>query len=470
MIEDFAESIKGSNSFAFNDHLNVMQISTDDDKFDLVAVNDKFEVVWKTSLAGYGIKTDKFQNKVIALAANDHSNMKGTTNTFLAYVIDPANGKVLAEKVVYKSSNDLVEFPQMYTGDGAFFKLAVRQSGFARKIHVGIPFYSLFTANSYAREYNETRNLQVIEYNDKLDSVSAFKPVISNGTFISLGWNKHADMFIGWLNGPTIEVYKYDAGKTKPSNMLSADVVFKEDKSVVPSEHFMLKPSENSNVLYYGMMYVNQDNDGELGIGKFDFSTNKKLYATQALDKASLKAIKKNFTPVNKKIDDVDMGYGKGMTLLYLDELDGKVVAAIASRSKRASSINNYGVYMIQNSMLINAYDQNLVLKFQNVLPSDYIYPTRYLKTSFRFNNNKLYILSNAKTGMYSISGILSILDISTGQWDKMEYLSKKHIGNSDYADGGSVLWFGSNFMVPYLSTKSFAPNRADVTLQLNNY
>ncbi|MBD1364173.1 hypothetical protein IDJ77_10165 [Mucilaginibacter sp. ZT4R22] len=469
IMEDFAKGIKGSNTFAFNDHLNVMQVTTDDDKFDLVAVNDKLEIVWRTSLAGYGIKTDKFQNKIVALASSDHSFFKGTTNTFLAYVIDPANGKVLAEKVVYKSTNDLVEFPQMYTGDGAFFKLAVRQSGFARKIHVGIPIYSLFTMNSYTREYNETRNLQVIEYNDKLDSISAFKPVISNGTFISLAWNKHADMFIGWLNGPTIEVYKYDAGKTKPSNMLTADVVFKEDKSIIPSEHFMLKPSDNSNVLYYSMIYVNEDKDGELGIGKLDFATNKKLYVAQALDKATLKAIKKSFVPVNKKIDDVDMGYGKGMKLLYMDELDGKVVTAIASHSTRASAISN-GVFMIENSILINAYDQNLALKFQNVLPTGYIYPSRHLKTSFHFNKNKLYMVSNAKTGMTTLSGLFSILDIGNGQWDKMEYLSKKHISNSDYSDGSSVLWFSNNFIVPYLSPKMFSATKTDVTLQLNNY
>lgn len=470
VLEDFAKSVRTSNTFQFNDHLNIMQVTVDDDKFDLVAVNDKMEVVWRTPLAGYGIKTDKFQNKIVALASSDHSLFKGTTNTFLAYVVDPANGKVLAEKVVYKSSNDLFEFPYMYTGDGAFFKLAVRQSGYARKIHVGIPIYSLFQTNTYIAEYNETRNLQVIEYNDKLDSISSFKPVISNGTFISMAWNKHADMFVSWLNGPSIEVYKYDAGKTKPSNMLAADVFFKEDKSIIPSKYLMLKPAANSNVVYYSMVYRNTDNDGELGIGKLDFATNKKQFVVQALDKATLKEIKKSFVPVNKKIDDVDMGYSKGMTLLYLNEVDGIVVTAVASQATQSSSINRSGVYMIENAIVLNGYNPDLNLKFQNVIPTGYIYPTRRLTTSFYYNKNKLYMVSNAKTGMTTNSGLFSVLNTSNGQWEKMDYLSKKHISNSDYSDGTSVMWFGNGFIVPYCSPKTFSPGKVDVTLQQNSY
>lgn len=344
VIEDFVKGVKTSNTFAFNDHLNVMQVSTDDENFDLIAINDKMQVVWRTSLAGYGIKTDKLKGKIIALASSDHSNIKGTNNTFVAYVVDPANGKVLATKTVYKSSDEYVEFPQMYTGDGDFFLLAVRQTGLKRKVRVGIPIVSLFAMGSLYKEINETRSLQVVEYNDKLDSVKAFKPALSNGLFITLAWNKHADMFISWFNGPSIEVYKYDAGKTTPSNQMTVPVNFEVSKSTVISDHLYMQPADNANLLYYSLIYKNQNHDPELGVGKLDFATNKKSYVVQVLDKSNLKAIKKSFVPVNKDLDDVDLGSGSGMSVKYMTETGGRVIVALSSNYSVSSSIGS-GTY-----------------------------------------------------------------------------------------------------------------------------
>ncbi|RYU90007.1 hypothetical protein EWM62_10710 [Mucilaginibacter terrigena] len=468
--EDFAKGIKATNTFAFNDHLNVMQVSTDDENFDLIAIDDKMQIVWKTSLAGYGIKTDKLKGKIIALASSDHSMFKGTNNTFKAYVVDPATGKVLADKVVYKSTDEYVEFPQMYTGDGEFFKLAVRQSGFKRKIHVGVPIFSFFAYNGYVKEYNETKNLQVIEYNDKLDSVSSFKPAKSNGIFISLAWNKHADMFIGWLNGPSIEVYKYDAGKTVPSNQLTVPVSLKEDKAVIPSKSLLLQPAEDKNILYYSLLYRNPDKDTELGIGKLDFETNKKSYVTQVIDKANLKVIKKAFVPVNKDIDDVDLGYGGGMGLKYMNEVDGKVILTVASNATVSSGVSSGGVYYLEYAPIINVFDKDLNLKFQQVLPSNSYYPSRPLQTGYHVIKNKLYMVANTKKGLTKNLGVFGILDINTGKWDKMELLSKKHISNSDYSEGPSILWFGNSFIVPYFAPKTFAFTKSNVSLQLNQY
>jgi hypothetical protein len=467
VIEDFIKSVKTSNTFAFNDHLNIMQVSMEDENFDLVAVNDKMQVVWRTSLAGYGIKTDKLKGKIIALASADHSNMKGTNNTFVAYVVDPANGKVLATKTVYKSSDEYVEIPQMYTGEGEFFKLAVRQTGYKRKIHVGVPIVSLFTMSGLYKEMNDTRALQVVEYNDKLDSVKAFKPVISSGLFISLAWNKHADMFISWLNGPSIEVYKYDAGKTAPSNQMAVPVNFEVSKSAVVSDYLYMQPAENANLLYYSLIYKNQNKDPELGVGKLDFATNKKSYVVQVLDKASLKAIKKSFAPVNKDLDDVDLGNGNGMSVKYMTETGGRVVVGISSNYSVSSSVSRGGMYMCEDALLLSGFDQDLQLKYQQVLPVNSSYPNIRLKTGYHVDKNKLYVIANTKKGFTTNLGVYGVLDINTGKWDKMERLSKKHLDNGSHSAGASILWFGNNFIVPYYSPKTFS-SKSDLSLQLN--
>ncbi|MES2269121.1 MAG: hypothetical protein V4520_20320 [Bacteroidota bacterium] len=470
VIEDFIKSVKTSNSFAFNDHLNIMQVSTDDENFDLIAINDKMQVVWRTSLAGYGIKTDKLKGKIIALASSDHGDFKGTNNTFIAYAVDPSNGKVLANKTVYKSSDEYIEYPQMYTGEGSFFKLAVRQTAYKRKLHLAGPTMSIFSTGSfYRKELNDTRSLKVIEFDDKLDSVKTFNPVISAGTFLSIAWNKHADMFISWMNGPSIEIYKYDAGKTAPSNQMTVPVNFKTERGAVVSEELFMQPAENPNVLYYSMVYKNLNKDPELGVGKLDFSSGKKAYVVQLLDNKSLKALKKNFVPLNKDLDYVRYGFVNAISVKYMTETSGRVIITVASNYKMSTGNPNAGNYdMYEDALLVNGFDTELQLKYQQFLPVNYFYPSTWLQTGYNINRNKLYIVANMRKGFGTILGVYGVLDINSGKWDKMERLSKKNLDNKAHAMGTSILWFGDNFVVPYYSRKFFSV-KSDLSLQLNN-
>lgn len=466
LIEDFAKHIKTSTAFAFNGHLNIMQTSSDDDKFNLTAINDKMQVVWKTTLNGYNIQVDKFKDKVLALASSSHSTVKGTNNTFIAYLLDAETGKLLLNKVIYQSSDEYFEFPQMCTGDGNFFELAVRQCGIKRNIGLGAGYVAFFS-NKYTHEYNETRNIKVTTYNEQLDSVSTFKPIISNGTFISLTWNKNADIFISWFNGPSIEVYKYNAGKTTPANQLTVPVAFKENKNLIPKNLLFMQPSENKNVLYYSMIYLNENKDPELGIGKLDFGTSKNLFVTQVIDKKVLKAVKKSFIPANKSIDDVDFGNTKGMNIKYVNEVSGKLIITMASNM---SVSGGYGSALYENSLLLNVCDENLNLKFQQVLPANSKYPNKALTTSYHISGNKLYLVANAKKGLAANVCIYGALNLNTGKWEAMDYLSKKHIDNNNFSEGSSVLWYDNNYIVPYFDPKGLMDSKYNVTLQLNNY
>ena len=67
------------------------------------------------------------------------------------------------------------------------------------------------------KQFNETKSLEVIDFNEKLDPVNQFEPETDNGTFITWRCNKQGDMFIGWLNESRINLVKYDANKKMPS-------------------------------------------------------------------------------------------------------------------------------------------------------------------------------------------------------------------------------------------------------------
>jgi hypothetical protein len=471
LYKDFYNGVKDINSFVLSDHVNIMQVNTDNENFDVVAVNDQMQVLWKTSCAGFAFTAAKFKDKIIAVASTDHSSITGGNNTYKAYLLDPATGKILIEKVIYTGTDDYLDFVKVITGEGAYFKLCVRQSAFERRMHVALPsLFSIISENKYIRQLNQTQQLEVITLNEKLETINSFKPPVANGTMITWNGNKQGDLFIAWLNGPQIEVYQFPAGSTSPTKQLNASVEIKQDNTVIPSEDFILLPSPtNNNIVYYGLSYTNPNKEAELGVGKLDFSAEKKFFVTEEFNKDHVKALQKGFVPVIKKLDEADLGSRRDLHIKHLAEVDGTLIATVASQTASSSSINSSGSWITEGSTLINGYNADLSTKFQQIMPSGYTIPNKTLPSGFHPLKNKLYVLVNNKTGMATLNGILGCLDVSTGKWDKMEILSKKHIDNSDYASG-AVLWFGTSYIVPYLSPRGMMKNKFDITLQLNNY
>ena len=182
-------------------------------------------------------------------------------------------------------------------------------------MHVALPgMFALFSMGKYAREFNETRELDVITLDDKLNPATVKLPIAS-GSLVNWCANKQGDLFIAWFNGPSIEVYKYPAGSSSPAKQLNADVSFVPNDRTDVSEEFLMQPSSvHPDVLYYGTSYATEGGNTELGVGKLDFAGGKKLFVTETFDRDHVKALEKSFVKINKKADDVDLGSRKKCT------------------------------------------------------------------------------------------------------------------------------------------------------------
>ncbi|MFD0750664.1 hypothetical protein ACFQZS_10950 [Mucilaginibacter calamicampi] len=465
VVEDFAKKINNSTAMVVDEHLNVLALQTDDDKYDVVGVDDKMQQVWKIPVAGDNLWMKKFKSKILVLTSLANKSRAAGDINYTAYVVDPATGKITTSKVVYHATSEFVQQPQLFTGDGDFFKLAVRTT--TRKENIGM-FAEMFKSGSaIANEWNQTADLRIISYTEKLDTINTLRPVLTNGIFLSLTVSKNQDVFIGWFNGPSMEIYKYDAGQTKPSNFLAVPVDFKPGRNSIVANSLFLRPSENKNILNFGLIYSNEKGFNELGIGRLNFSTNQKNFVTQAFDKANLNAWKKNFQPLNKDLDDVDFGLAGGMTIQYLEEVNGKIVVAAAPNWHQTS---RYGTIYATSSMVLNGYDENLNLKFSQVLPTNAFHGVDNPTISFHVRKNELNILANTKNGIASNACAYAVLDLNTGKWAKMYKLSKKKIAALAYSKGSSVLWFGDRFVLPYFSLALYSATKNSVTLQTNLY
>jgi hypothetical protein len=334
-----------------------------------------------------------------------------------------------------------------------------------RKLHVVIPIVSLLTP-SYSKQYNETKSLDVIDFNEQLEAVNKFSPEINSGDFISWKCNNQGDLFIGWFNGTSLDFVKYKAGKNSPAGKISSEATFKkESKDLSPRGYIYIEPAKKAgDVLYYSLMYKNPaSKEMELGIGKLDFSDGKKQFVTEVFSKNHIKSLEKAFVPVNKKMDKPDLKEAKNLGIKEIREDNGRLVIALTA----TRFVDGWGE---EGSTLLNGYDGELNLKFQQFIPAGYTFPHRLLSSSYHFSNNKLSVVSNDKRGQVTVFATYAVLDLTSGQWDKMIWLSKKKISNSEFVGGESVLWYGNNFIVPYLDTRTGITNvKYDITLQQNS-
>ena len=466
---DFYTGVRSATSIVFDDHVNIMQVNTDDENFDVLAINDQMQTLWRSSFTGYPISVAKFKGKIIAIAATGHSTQRGNSNTYKAYLIDPASGTRLLEKVIYEADDDYMEFPAVFTGDGSYCKLVVRKTGLERRLVNGLSMFFIEAWDrKYSTEINATRDLSVISLNQKLD-VDSIQLDLPRGLMVTWCANSTGDLFFAWLSDTSLKVFRYKDGSRMPGQPLATDLAFDERQIYGLKQLFLLTPSKvNPNAVYYGASYINSGHETEVGIGKLDFLTEKKLFTSMDFDKNNIRALEKSFVPVNKKINDPNLGGRFAIGLRRLEELSGTLIAVVKSHSM---AITSTGVgYNTEYSALISGYRDDLATKFQQILPANKVSTDTWTSAAFHADNNKLYILDNQKSGMRTNEGVYGCLDLNTGQWEKMEILSKKKLDTVDDVDGPAVLWFAGSFIVVYCRHEGFSVKKHTLTLQQNFY
>ncbi|MHB8209457.1 hypothetical protein [Mucilaginibacter sp.] len=467
VVKDFAKRAVDLQSVQVNEHLNVLQITYDDDVFELVGMNDQMQTIWRSTFKGHPYQTAKFKGNVVTIASSEFSLSKGPSNTYNAFFIDISNGKVITQNQIATSEDTHQHFPQLFTGDGNFCKVIIRQND----LKYGAFSIGLINWNKNIKAYNATTDLQELELNDKLEVVNSFKPEIDAGLYIGSAVNNKGNIFISWLNSNSVEVYKYGNEKDAPSKKLSSDIPIGTIELNTDDEHHvtaLVADEKDENKVYYAVIYKNKNKNPELNVGRFDFTNGKESSTTEEFIKKERKRLEKSYVGVNKKINDPEFSSDQ-MEFKYVNEVNGKLIIALATYYLVTY---NSATLTIDDAILINGYDLDLNQKFQQLMPVKSSNPFTKLYNGFNIANDKLNILSNYTSGSFNSHGqALGTLDLNTGEWDKMDILSKKHVNNSDFADGKGVMWFGNSYIVPYCNPKSMVSYvRAEITLQQNQY
>jgi len=460
-------------SAKLNDHLSVFQVNTKNDSFDLLAVNDNFQVVWHTTIDGYGVNIGRFKDKLLAVAATEHTTYKGNGNTYKGILIDPATGNKLIEKTIYKDTGDYIEVPKvLITNDR--FKLAIRESNVTRKMYRGLSsLFTLATMPHIDKEYNASQKLEIIDFSENLEPVNTLNAAIGD-RLITIAFNKNNDVFVAWLNGQFIEVYKYVTGKNIAVGQLRAAVDIEADAEAKLEEMILFKtsPSQPDN-LYYTLLYRTEEKDVEISLGKMNFAKGTNQSTSKIFLNDDMKYLQKSFIPINKKIRDADLGSPKNFRLKDMQVSDNSEIISLQGTPNFYFKLSNSVDYVEGLAVLYNVFDTNLNLKFQQILPASFKSNSfLFMKESNHLEKDKLYMVSNIHKSGLSLenTGLYAILNLNSGQWEKMEVIKEKSIRGAVVAD--RVIWLDKGFIVPYFKngTGGFGYVKYEMLIQGNQY
>jgi hypothetical protein len=440
--KNFTPKMKGIfQSFKLNDHVSVVQTNVDDENFELIAVNDKMEVLWRTSFKGYAFGADKFKGHILAFAAANHSEKKGYSGPYTGYLVNETTGKLILQKEIYNSSpSDKKELAIAYfTGNGAYCNLAVEQ------VDKDTRFFP-------TDKINTSNDLKLMSINEKLEVVNT-RHIIPDGTFVNLIYNNNGDLFLFVLQeNKTLKVSKYDAGKTEASGAIMQDIDLPNKPEIDYNSRFVFPSPTNPNVVYFTLTHNNPDKDHELTVGKLDFSTHKGQVVNEVFSRNHVRDIEKSYVPFDKKLDKPIIGYDvELLTTRHLEEYNGTLLVTLSEWGSDKLSAGSFSFGEL--SVIINGYDLNLKPKFQQVLPTHYGFYFPFF-TGYHTDNNALYVVSNTASGS-SLIALYGKLDLTTGNWVKLEKLQKDDLGKFDYSDY-HVMWFTKEFIVPYVDLKNF--------------
>ena len=103
-------------SFKFNDQIGVFQLNLNDTTFELIALDNKMQTLWRTQFKGSGVACGKFKGYILAIADSSYSFRDGNMNPYYAYLIDPQSGKTLLQNQIFKQKAKHQEMAEAFFG------------------------------------------------------------------------------------------------------------------------------------------------------------------------------------------------------------------------------------------------------------------------------------------------------------------------------------------------------------------
>jgi hypothetical protein len=436
-------------TFQVNSHLNVAEIMIDQDNFELVAIDDQMKALWRTTFKGSPVASGIFKGQILTVAADASQKSKGVI-TYSAYLLDVQSGKIILQKLFFTNTDVMkLDCKGIFAKDGSWAKITMRKTGAKNS-----------SSYSTLDKLNETHGFNVFDVDGNLAATNS-QPELPDGMFAGFAANESGSYFIFYLQSDgTLKAMKYKNGQNAPVVSISQPLDMRTKGSEGVSYNAIPSESEK-DIAYFSIIHQNPQKDYELSVCKLDFNKRVSKLVNEVLSNSHLKAIEKAFIKPDKKLDDANIGSADFLVVKHMGHYDGTLIVTYGADFIKDN-------YRIQYSSVINGYDNDLNLKYQQVMPTKTVYgPTGDASASFCHNGDKISMTANEGNMLFHT--IYGQMDLNTGKWLKLQRLDKDKLDRSDFVTPHN-LWYKDNFTLIYVPFKNGVNGKLNFSLQSNPY
>ena len=402
-------------------HGIAMTINTSNKKFGVTLIDDQAKQLWLVELDGHPLSINQYNGNIVIVYSADKTFFGGVKNEYSAKILNAKNGSTIKEQKIYEGSPDYHEDPQFYfSNERGNFTLISRETDLKKGLKVSLnPFVD--PISSTKEKFGTTRNYAILSFNENLQSSKIISPKFYQGQAFKHFLTESGNIVFAHYNSIEKQILfdLYDLTQDKPTSQVALKINDAKNFNEISSE---LKYNPLNKEYYTALFYETTNKAKKLVIGKIDFTSGKIATKEEVIDKDTFNGWSKNYTPINKKLDDFKLSNYYYLNLAGLEIVNNKV--AIEFTSSFVERSRSYVNYTSQSS-LIKFFDKDLGFSFQAIFPR-FLYGMSddLADLSFITKGNTTTIIGNTKNGQASYIPVYMKVDLAKGSilsYDKFE-------------------------------------------------
>ncbi len=446
-------------------HGVAMTINTTNKKFGVTLIDDKTKQLWLVELDGHPLSINQYNGNIIIVYSADKTFFGGVKNEYSARILDVKNGNTIKEQKIYEGSADYHEDPEFYfSNERGNFTLISRETDLKKGLKVSLnPFVDAISAAK--EKFGTTRNYAILNFNENLQPSKIISPKFYQGQAFKHFLTESGNIVFAHYNGVEKQILFdfYNHTQDKPTSQVALKINDAKSFDEISSE---LKYNPLNQEYYVALFYETTSKAKKLVVGKIDFALGKMTTKEEVIDKDTFNGWSKNYTPVNKKLDDFKLSNYYYLNLAGLEIVNNKVAVEFTSSFvERSRSYINY----TSQSSLIKFFDKDLGFSFQTIFPR-FLYGMSddLASLSFITNGNTATIIGNTKNGQASYTPVYMKIDLNKGTILNYDKLPNQGIDDMFYIRTKNIRKFNNEkVLLTYTERFGGLKSKYDTILQV---
>lgn len=415
----------------------IMLSNENDREVKIVSSSKEMKKDWEQTLDGSLVFSGNLSDKILVVVSTDFTAMFGGNNsTYKAIILNPLDGNMIVEKVIYNGNNDYLTVPEFVISDnGKTFSLFARETSIKRNFKLAqVANDAPWLTGMIDLNVSKIRSFSVSTFNTELVTIDKVVPTMPPGIFIGAVKAINNDLYIAVSERDKgVIIAKYEAGKNNATSIM-IEPYAPEFKQIAEPKRYqgynLMVDTHRNNTVYLTGVFKSEAESFFI-FNKYDFGNNNQIHFRKSWKKADFKALERSFMPVNKELSELELGNISGMRILGVAfSKDNYLVALGDVHGLPASQGGVLPATYTANGILVYRLDSDLVEKSVAAIPRSY--SNEHLP-SFKsyLNNNSWYLFASDK---WKARFTVAKVDVSSGKTEDLRIIEPEKAGKGQVA------------------------------------